>query len=275
VGIETTGSSTGIDTQESGCKKVDVILAVDNSGSMQEEVGELRGPVFNTLPMQLLSVGEGGIDDFHLAVINGCPKPGRFHNWGKSGACNFSTGANYMVSDSPALVDEFACVSDISDRGYDNLNDECRDSGMYGDDDEQPAMSGAASLTQPANAGFLRDDAILFVFAITDEDEELDGASNDPAMFGITPAEMAAQYVAGKGGRAQDIVFLGVGGAQSCDGPYGSAQNARQLRNVVDELNNLGARASFWDLCQGDLPGAFASVITDVDQACDEFVPPG
>jgi hypothetical protein len=269
-----TGASgaSGIDTQEDGCKKVDVILASDGSDSMTEELDALRGPVFNTLPMQLLSVGNGGIEDFHLALIDGCPKPGTFHDYGASGPCTFSTGANYMTSSSPNLVSEFDCVGNVE---ISDPNDNCDDESPFGDDDEQPALAAAVSLTDPGNPGFLRSDAILFVFAVTDEDEELDGNSTVIPDEGLTAADVAQRMIDGKGGRAQDIVFLGVGGASDCNGPYGGANNARELQNIVTELNARGARASFWDLCQGDLPGAFASVIQDVDQACDEFVPPG
>ena len=83
----TVGSSAGVPTfdvgsanpdgtpqQDDGCRKVDVVFAVDNSGSMSEEHEALRGPVFDSFPQQLLDINNG-IEDFRLGVIDACPKP--------------------------------------------------------------------------------------------------------------------------------------------------------------------------------------------------------
>ena len=252
--------------QDKVCKKVDVILAVDNSGTMQEEIDVLRGPVFDSLPEMLLAVGDG-LDDFHLAVIDGCPKPPHYHNWGKDGACNFSTGGNYMVSSSPALAEEFSCVTYLTSAGYNGQLDTCVDAGDLKDDDEQPALAAADSVTPgaivAANSGFLRDDAVLWVIAITDEDEE---------GYGPDAQGLAQQLIDAKGGDINDVVFLGVGGAQGCEGPYGSAQAANFLKQVTAQFEQAD-RGLFWDLCQGDLPAAFAATMPLVDAACVDFIP--
>ncbi len=252
--------------QDKVCKKVDVILAVDNSGTMQEEIDALRGPVFDSLPEMLLAVGDG-LDDFHLAVIDGCPKPPHYHNWGKDGACNFSSGGNYMVSSSPALAEEYSCVTYLTSAGYNGQLDTCVDSGDLKDDDEQPALAAADSVSPgaivAANSGFLRDDAVLWVIAITDEDEE---------GYGPDAQGLAQQLIDAKGGDINDVVFLGVGGAQGCEGPYGSAQAANFLKQVTAQFEQAD-RGLFWDLCQGDLPAAFAATMPLVDAACVDFIP--
>lgn len=251
--------------QDGACKKVDVILAVDNSGTMQEEVAALRGPVFDALPEALLAVGDG-LDDFHLAVIDACPKPAYYHNWGKDGACDYETGKNYMTSSSPELLAEFSCVTNLTNAGYNATLDMCQDAGELKDDDEQPALTAAASVSPAAiaaaNSGFLRDDAVLWVIAITDEDEE---------GFGPDAQGIAQQLIDAKGD-INDIVFLGVGGKSSCEGPYGSADQANLLRSVTEQFEAAN-RGIFWDLCQGDLPAAFAAALPLVDDACVNFVP--
>lgn len=252
--------------QDKVCKKVDVILSVDNSGTMQEEISALRGPVFDALPQMLLAVGDG-LDDFHLAVIDACPKPPYYHNRGKDGFCEFSTGGNYMVSSSPALAQEFSCVTYLTTAGYNNVLDECQDKDELKDDDEQPALTAADSVSPAAiaaaNGGFLRDDAVLWVIAITDEDEE---------GYGPNAQQLAQQLIDAKGGDISDVVFLGVGGTQSCDGPYGSAQAASFLQEITGIFEQEG-RGLFWDLCQGDLPGAFAATMPIVNAACVDFIP--
>lgn len=249
-----------------GCKKVDVILAVDNSESMVEEHEALRGPVFDSFPQTLLAIN-GGIDDFHLAVIDACPKPAYFHDTGLGGACEFSTGSNMMISSSPTLAEEFACVTEFSPTGYQGESDECVDDGDFADDDEQPALTAANAITGDAllgaNAGFLRDDAVLFIVAITDEDEELADVGSAQEIYDM--------IVAAKGGDASKVVYLGVGGDSECEGPYGTALDAVQSKELatIFEANGNGM---FWDLCQGDLETAFEVAIEgQVDSACVDF----
>ncbi|HEY8374887.1 MAG TPA: hypothetical protein VIK91_00305, partial [Nannocystis sp.] len=156
---------------DEGCKHVDVLIAIDNSGSMQEEIDALAGPVFDSFPQALLAVGNG-LDDFQLGVIDACNNPPYLHDTGAGGFCNFSSGTNYMLSTSPALFDEYHCVTELTQSGYMGMGDDCSGS----NDDEQPANTAADAVSPPAvhgaNAGFVRDDAVLFVVAITDEDEQ-------------------------------------------------------------------------------------------------------
>ncbi|MCX4243866.1 hypothetical protein [Paraliomyxa miuraensis] len=253
-----------------GCKKIDVILSVDNSSSMSEEHEALRGPVFDSFPQALLAVN-GGLDDFHLAVIDACPKPAYFHDTGIGGACNFSTGANSMVSSSPELAQEFACVTNFSPTGYMGQPDMCIDDGSLDDDDEQPGLTAAAAVTGEAlmgpNAGFLRDDALLFIVTITDEDEKL-------ADVGTTQ-EIFDQIVEAKGGDVNKVVYLGIAGGSFCVGPYGTASDAVQAKALADLFATAG-RGMFWDLCMGELETAFQTAIeSQVDSACVDFIPEG
>lgn len=245
------------------CKKVDVIFAIDNSGSMAEEIAALTGPVFNSFPAALLDVGNG-IDDFHLAVMDACPTPPYYHNWGTGGACNFSTGLNWMVSTSPELTTEFQCVTALSGSGWNGMMDTCD---TTNDDDEQPARAASSSLTSDAigaaNGGFLRDDALLLVVAITDEDEEL---------FGGYTVDQIVQPILDAKGTIDEVIFLGIAGASDCDGPYGGALAAPNMQAVAAPFV-AAQRGLFWDLCQGDLETAFQQAIAIVDGVCNEVVP--
>lgn len=261
--VDTTFASFGESSFDEACRKVDVIFAIDNSGSMAEEIAALTGPVFDSFPAALLQVGNG-IDDFHLAVIDACPTPAYYHNWGTGGACNFSTGSNWMVSTSPALTGEYQCVTALSQSGYNNTVDTCD---TTNDDDEQPARAASDSLAPDAlsgaNSGFLRDDALLLVVAITDEDEELFG--------GITTDEITQRIIDAKG-TIDEVIFLGIGGGSECDGPYGSAIPATNLQAITQTFVDA-ERGLFWDLCQGNLETAFMQAIEIVDGVCNDVVP--
>jgi hypothetical protein len=172
-----------------------------------------------------------------------------------------------MSSESPDLSAEYACVTDLTKNGYNGQADQCIDSGSFKDDDEQPALTIATALRpgtiDDENAGFLRQDSILFVVAITDEDEEFLGANAN---------SIYADIVAAKGGIVNNVVFLGIGGQQSCsNGAYGSALNATNLKATTKKFSDVG-RGLFWDICDGDLEGAFSAAIEIVDDACFEFV---
>ena len=281
------------DPETSSCKKVDVVLAVDNSSSMSQEHDALHGPVFDSFPQALLNVGNG-LEDFRLAVIDACNDPPAFHNWGDQGDCEFSTGLNYMVSTSPRLEQEYRCVTEFpggspvfppvpdtnSHGGYEGMPDHCTGSS----DDEQPANTASLALSAEAlgefNSDFLREDAVLFVVAITDEDE-----TPIPA---ASAQEIADRLVAAKGS-INNVVMLGIGGIgvpgqddddgeeeedHECDGPYGSAKDATLLREVT-AIFEAESRGLFWDLCQGDLEQAFAAAIELIDGACIDFDPVG
>jgi hypothetical protein len=137
-------------------------------------------------------------------------------------------------------------------------------------DDEQPANTAADAVSPPfidnENDHFLRDDAVLFVVAITDEDEQ--------PVPNQTAQQIVDKYVEAKNGDIDSIVFLGIGGGSNCVGPYGSAENADMLKAVtqlfIDEDQGM-----FWDLCGGNLEMAFEMVLEKIDSTCQNFDPPG
>jgi hypothetical protein len=155
---------------------------------------------------------------------------------------------------------EFACFGDIFQGDQECSGD---------NDDEQPANTAADAVSEPArsnqNAGFVRDDAVLFVVAITDEDEQ--------PVPDQSAQEIMDKIVAAKG-TVNNVVFLGIGGGSDCEGPYGSAEDADRLREV-SMLFAAANRGVFWDLCQGNLEMAFQAALEVVDSACIEFDPPG
>jgi hypothetical protein len=165
-----------------------------------------------------------------------------------------------MESSSANLTTEFQCVGDIY-----SGDSNCSGS----NDDEQPASTAAASLEAPAstgpNAGFARDDALLVVIAITDEDEQ--------PVPDATAQQVHDRLVAAKGGDVKRMVFLGIGGATNCNGVYGSADHAELLEQVTDIFIAEG-RGVWWDLCVGQLEDGLGQAMAVIEEACDEFVPP-
>jgi hypothetical protein len=243
------------------------VVSVDPSGSMDEEMDAMADEVFggpNGFARALLNIS-GGIEDYRVGTIDACPTPANFHTSGQGGACNFASGEVWIEGtpdrNEEEVIAEFECVGDIL-RGS-GSNDCSGDN-----DDEQPASAAIAALTPPfineQNAGFLRDDALLVVIAITDEDEQ--PTPNRSA------AELYADLIGIKGG-VNNMVFVGIGGGppSGCNpGAYGKADYAEKLH----QLSNLFIaqnRGVWWDLCDGNLGDGLSAAIAVIEEACNDF----
>ncbi len=237
------------------CKMVDLVIAVDDSGSMSEEMLALREEVFPAFASSLISIGEG-LDDYRIAVLDACPAPASFHTRGESGECNFQSNQPWIESNSAELTGEFQCVAEI-------YSGDTRCTGR--DDDEQPVRSVVSALSPSnlagPNAGFLREEALLVVIVITDEDEFIPPTN--------TQQQLYDSLVAAKGD-VRKMVFLGIGGSSQCQGVYGMAQEATALKALTEQFNAT-QRGVFWDLCQGQLEDGLAAAMAVIEQACNDL----
>jgi hypothetical protein len=253
------GSGSGSGSANDACKHIDVVIAVDNSASMRQEKDDLRDIAFPGFASALLNIA-GGIEDFRVGVLDACDRPANFHTRGIAGPCNFVGGNVWMDSSSPYLADEFKCVGDI-----DSSDMLCTGE----NDDEQPASTAATAFSLQwagsgmPNAGFMRNNALLVVIAITDEDEQ--------PVPGASAQEVYDRLVAIKGD-VNKMVFLGIGGAMTCDGVYGHAREAQKLHGVTQKFVDQG-RGLFWDLCQGNLQQGLTQALTTIQSACEDFGP--
>ncbi|MCU0689857.1 MAG: hypothetical protein MUF54_00510 [Polyangiaceae bacterium] len=247
----------GGSSSDESCRRVDVLIALDASQSMTEELEAARQTVFPAFAKRLVSISKG-LDDFRVATIDACPTPANFHTRGAAGECNFDGGNPWIESSSRDIEGEFACVGDIY----------VGDAECSGDnDDEQPASAAATALEKPflsgANKGFLRDDALLIIVAVTDEDEQPTNSAN-------TATEIYKRIVAIKGGEVRRMVFVGIGAEHDCTGVGGSAGAATKLKAVTD-LFAARQRGVWWDLCNGHLEDGVEEASAVIESACDEL----
>ncbi len=179
--------------------------------------------------------------------------------------CDFATGARYMTAAEPDLAGAFGCAARVG-------------TGSTADT-EQPmdAMVRALATEGDAaacNAGFLRDDAILVVTFITDEDD-------DPTDSTGSPAGWHDALVDAKHGDADAVVVLGLFGDN--DQPGGlctalshdfatGAEPAPRLRAFVEMW---GERGHVGSVCAEDYAPFFSAAVDTIGQACDDFVPQG
>jgi len=258
---------------EQGCQKIDFLFAIDNSSSMRDEQENLTRsfPVFTRVMQQVLDA-----TDFHVMVVStggdrededepaldpeACEEiqgAGRRSN-ADGVDCGIQGGLPFMSNNQPDLESTFSCVAQV---------------GTDGSAIEEPmdAVLAATSATLNArgrcNAGFLRDDAILVVTVITDEED--DRSTGEPEDWRRILLEL-------KGGDEDALVLLGLVGDNNVDGgllggPCSSADadGAPRLQELVD-----GASGVLGSVCAVDYSPFFQTAVGAIDSACSDFVPP-
>lgn len=268
---------------DQGCGKVDFLFVVDNSLSMLAEQQALA----SSFP-GFMDVVESTLEarDFHIMVVDtDAASPGAelsalldslLGNGGSPGAsnssdpcastlgagrrrgsegadCGLPASRSFLDGSQGDLADSFSCVAQV---------------GVDGSPREAPAAALLASLSPELNAaggcndGFLRDDAVLVVTVIGDEDDT------------VSPGEPDAWFEALvdlKAGDEQSVVFLGLvgggSGESTCeDGPI-----------VAPRLVELAERFTFGSassVCAIDFAPFFESSVSVIDTACDTYVAP-
>ena len=265
------------------CKHLDIVIAVDGSSSMNEEMAAMGREVFPGFADALLDIS-GGLEDYRVGVVDACASEPTFNVTGEPGMpaectasssdqgvrqCNFASGEAWIeatpATDPADVKREFRCVGQI-DRVQGSADLTVGDC-TGANDDERPTQAAIAALQPDVNPGFLRDEAVLVVIAITDEDEHTIPAQGAPGLY--------ADLVALKGD-VKKMVFLGIGGGpggcpNECPDNYGSAAPATKLHNLTD-LFIAEDRGVWWNLCDGNLGDGLAEALEVIEQACDDFV---
>ncbi len=285
-------SGAGDAGDKSGCDKVDFLFVIDNSGSM----GDNQDSLIASFPGFISSI-QNTLDeaqDYHIMVVDtdaewggiecpifcgtfgSCPSIPQYPcNSGPPSACDstlgagvnfplasdapnmlcqFSTGGRYMDSSEPNLASAFQCAAKV---------------GSDGDGSERPmsAMVSALSedLGQPGgcNEGFIREDAILVVTIITDEEDD------DSTGF---PDGWFANVVASKKGDETAVVMLGLLNDNDAAVPIcpAESQDPAKVRQFVDMFPN-SIRGS---VCEMSYNAFFQQAVDLIDTTCDEFTPP-
>ncbi len=295
------GTTTDSGGGEQGCRKVDFLFVIDNSGSMSDEQQSLISsfPGFISAIQNTLKEAQ----DYHIMVIDSdawlfagcdvicplfldtCPPAGLdfmcgtpplecedvlgagvVHPRGLQSSqkdCMFSSGARYMDLSEPDLASTFACAAKVGTGS--TL------------DPEKPmeAMVQAIAPKGPAfdcNLGFIRPDAILVVTFITDEDDNVgDGSSG-------TPAGWKAALVAAKKGDETALVVLGLFGDNDqpnaiCP-PLNDMTGAEPSPRLREFVESFGPRGFSGSICAGSYDEFFTQAVGIIDTTCDGFIPP-
>jgi hypothetical protein len=252
-----------------GCSKADLLFVVDNSLSMRDRQTALAAsfPGFIQVVQQTL-----GLSDFHIMVVDTdgrspsellrdspavdsalCEEMrGAGKRLDETGAsCNFATEQRFMVQDQQELEPTFACVAQVGTNGS---------ALEHSVDAMLDALSPTLNEAGGCNAGFLRDDAILFITLISDEDDRHSAGE---------PVDWRDQVLARKGGNPEAIVTLGiVADGNLSDGVCRGTQDAPRLQSFASSLGLIGS------VCADDYSALFQQAAGWLATRCANFAPP-
>lgn len=278
-GSDLMGTTDG--TRE-GCHKVDLLFVVDNSGSMAEEQSKVIAnfPTFsNQVQTQLADV-----ESYQLAVVStdsydtgssdlnvnsdnpACQVIGAAITRSDAGTCTPYAEGHRFMTDMDDLDTKFACAADLGTGG--SGEEKVGDAIVHALD---AAMVGPAG----CNDGFLRDDALLVIVVLTDEDDAEHSAGG--------PIDWYNAVVAAKGGQADNVVVLSLVWDDSNGNPYNCTSNGlpplipgdQEYGETIVEFTNMFTNGSVGNICADDYGPFFADAISVIDSACDGFTPPG
>jgi hypothetical protein len=263
----------------SGCEKVDFLFVIDSSNSMATNQGELIAsfPEFVTTIQGTLT----DVDSYHVGVVTSdayewnapdCDEMGALvtQTGGKDSGMEvctpFAMDVRYMTEadDLPAT---FACAALVGTGG---ANDEAMMDGATA------AVSPALNAPGACNAGFIRDDALLVVVLITDEDDPGTCVSGGQSCEGSPgdPMDWFEAMVAAKLGHPENIVALSLTRGAP-DETCGSAQGTETDGDRIIEFVRLfGERGLVGDICADSFGPFFDSAVGQIESACGGFIPP-
>ncbi|MDC0668717.1 hypothetical protein [Nannocystis radixulma] len=182
--------------------------------------------------------------------------------------CPIAAGRRYMLADQPDLESTFACAARI---------------GVWGSGDERPMQAVQAALGSwqngptGCNEGFLRDDAILVLVVITDEeDDNLEAGEGSPG----DPAAWYEAVVAAKRGVPENAVVLGMVGDGNLPGglcplDWDPDVDGGQPAPRLQEFVKMFPAHVLASVCSADYTPFLLEAVDVIDSACDSFVPVG
>lgn len=265
-GSETTSGSES-------CAKVDLLFVIDNSGSMADEQAKLIAnfPGFAAeiqsalVDVDSYHVGVVVTDNFGLPFLDGvnsdapeCRVRGGLVTSNVNGTCApYAEGSRFMTQ-ADDLDAKFACAANVGDTGsgYEEV------AGAM-----LAAISPALNAPGACNAGFIRDDALLVIVMISDENDDIESMGD--------PADWYAKVNTFKFNKPDNVVVLSLLWDDSNGNPNNCQLTSDEEHGTaIEAFTNMFTNGSVGSVCVDSYQQFFSDAISVIDSACDEFQPP-
>jgi hypothetical protein len=274
------GGGNGGEDVPRQCSKMDIIFVVDNSGSMEEEQSNLATnfPMFAQV-LDSYTASDGQPLDFRVALtttgrdisytVSSGPLSIPFNEQGENGAFqnNCNSPKRWLERTDPNMEQTLACRANV---------------GTSGPGIEMPLLMTKWALAERVqdntNAGFLRDDALLAIVVLTDEDDTSSTVDN----FTITTASAAPPMDWNpqdevnfldqlKGNRTRWAAGV-IAGDGNCSSAFGDAADGVRLKEFVNLANQGSTQAVFSSICDGDLTTGLTQALDTFQAACGAII---
>jgi hypothetical protein len=132
--------------------------------------------------------------------------------------------------------------------------------------------------TDGTQAGFLRDDALLAIVFLTDEDDQSTSQNNFTLSVGQNPPvdynpQDHVNFLDQLKGNRTRWAAAAIAGDGDCSSAFGMAANAARLKQFVDLANSQGTtQAVFSSICAGDLTIGLKEALDTFQAACGNII---
>lgn len=253
-----------------GCRKVDFLFVVDNSGSMSAQQAQLLAS-FPGFIAAMQAALDDVVDSYHVGVLTsdnysgnapGCNTLGdlvtQTAGFGSSNqVCTPFAEGNRFATEADDLEVAFPCMAQV---------------GTSGSPIEQPVSATIASFAAAkrapggCNHGFLRDDAILVVVIVTDDPPY--NFDMDDAHPGTVTADWYDDVIAAKNDDPEALVVIGFIPWMNV------ACTGAESPNLIGFLQSFGEQGVLASVCEPDYGPIFAATIETIVSTCENFDPP-
>ena len=263
------------------CDKMDILFVIDNSGSMGDEQDNLalNFPGFvavldsfvarngNPIDYRVAITSTGVTKTWTMEAIPGFPIPASQSGDDGEMLQRCDMPRRWVEKSDPDPGASFSCAAVL---------------GTGGPGTEMPleAMRKAFDdrMVDGTNTGFLRDDALLAVVVMTDENDCSRMDDNFTLPFAVdvcadaSPVPPYAQFMdtlTGGVGRWAVAVIAGAGPG-ACSSEFGNADEATRLIEFAGIAGDNGVVAS---ICDGDLTVGLQQALATFEEACNQLPP--
>lgn len=266
-----------------GCDKVDILFVIDDSGSMLDNQDKLTAAfpgmaqtIDDTLVAQQgidyrIGVISSNITDETMCLLGTLCGPGYLgrlqHDEGRVACNDLPAGRWIEGSEGAAAVgDQFTCIASLVQAQDFNGSEAPLEA-------TRMALVDRVTDAEQYNLGFLRDDALLVLVLVTDEDDQSVWMSPTSwPLFGgpgaIAPVSDFHDMLVGlKGGHPENIVAVAISGPQAGGGDT-TAPRIHQFLGLV-------APNSYWaDISGADYSMPLQEALEVIEGSCENFIPP-